>query len=104
MNARVEQRLGRAADARESFEQVIAATVSARGAMSEVDLLAVPALRALGRREQGDALLGRAVDRSADPHVRWLASQFAANAPRPGSRPNDLDGELLIRALFLKAP
>jgi hypothetical protein len=74
---RVDERRGRPEEARRSFEAVVAATRPAGGAATRLDVLAIPALQALGR--------------PADAGI-------AANDPRV---PGDLEGELLIRALSL---
>ena len=80
---RVDERRGRIDEARRSFEAVVAATPPAPGALTPIDRLAIPALRALGRAEEANARGGLTPD-----------------YPR---RPGDLDGELIIRALSLPA-
>ena len=80
---RVDQRRGRLAEARDAFEAVVAATPPRGGAVTSLDRLALPALRALGREE--------------DARARGDL------APDVARRPGDLDGDLIRRALSLPA-
>lgn len=80
---RVDERRGRLDEARRSFEAVVVATPAAGGAVTPLDRLALPALRALGRTQEALA-----------------RGDLAVDVPR---RAGDLDGELIIRALSLPA-
>ncbi len=68
---RVDERRGRPAGARRAFEAVAAATAPA-GAVTLLDLLAIPALRALGRAGEIDPRV--IAPASARPHPRRYAS------------------------------
>ncbi|MGE5813231.1 MAG: DUF5107 domain-containing protein [Acidobacteriota bacterium] len=100
---RVEEQRGRAEQAARSFEAVVAATKAARGALTWLDLLAIPALRSLGRAQEIDHLvLSRASNPRTDATVRALAGALANGTVPAGSGFRDLDEELVTRALSLK--
>jgi tetratricopeptide (TPR) repeat protein len=105
---RIDERRGRAADARREFEAVVAAASPAGAGLARLDLLAIPALRALGRAQDIDrTLLAASARPTADPGLRQMAGalaraeaieNIAAANPRQFG---DLDGTLLVRALSL---
>jgi predicted Zn-dependent protease len=102
---RVEARRGRADEARRSFEAVAAATVLRDGPATRLDLLAVPALRALGRAGDARAILSRAKSQATRRDVRDLAGALEREEILAGPAPqeSDLDSALLNRALRLPA-
>ncbi len=116
---RLDERRGRTDDARRSFEAVVSATRPAGDSVSRLDLLAVPALRALGRNGDVGALILEPASRpGTEAGVRQVAEALArADTSNPAGLATvlagigaghprlfgDLDGELLIRALSLTA-
>jgi tetratricopeptide (TPR) repeat protein len=102
---RVEARRGRTDEARRSFEAVATATAARDAPVSRLDLLAVPALRALGRAGEARAILSRAQSQATRREVRELAEALERDEilAGPAPRESDLDGALLIRALSLPA-
>jgi tetratricopeptide (TPR) repeat protein len=99
---RVEERRGRTDEARRSFEAVVAATPSGRGAARPIDLLAIAALRALGRTNDAVSRAA-ALPRATPADVREVAAALArGDVPvDTARRVNDLDRQLVMRALSL---
>jgi tetratricopeptide (TPR) repeat protein len=102
---RVEARRGRTDEARRSFEAVAAATAVRDDPVTRLDLLAVPALRALGRAGEARAILSRAKSEATRRDVSDLAEALERDEilAGPAPRESDLDGALLSRALRLPA-
>jgi tetratricopeptide (TPR) repeat protein len=114
---RVDERRRRSDDARRSFEAVVAATRPPGRTVTRLDLLAIPALRALGRSSDvGRTVLEPASKAGTEAGVRQLAETLArADSSNPArltamlaavgaSHPRvfrDLEGQLLLRALSL---
>ncbi len=106
---RIDQRRGRPTDAARHFDAVAAATSAGRAGLTRLDLLAIPALRALGRASDVDRLVPSAVLSATDTGLRQVAEALArdeAVAALTAALPRqfgDLDGRLLSRALSLPA-
>ncbi|MEZ5316824.1 MAG: DUF5107 domain-containing protein [Vicinamibacterales bacterium] len=103
---------GKPGEARAAFEAVVTATRPVGGGISPLDALAVPALAALGRGGEIDAMLATpAAAPGVDAGVAALVAALRAASPeavRTGLRgvaaahprlAGDLDGRLLMRAL-----
>jgi tetratricopeptide (TPR) repeat protein len=98
----VKREQGQTDPAARSLEVVIEATSAAEGPLTRLDLLAIPALRALGREQDIDRIvLSRASNPGTDAAVRALATALARGTMPAGNDVRDLDEELIARALSL---
>lgn len=100
------RQLGRASDEREAFTAIAAATTP-NGALTTLDLLAIPALKSLGRSNDMTSLLASAAQPSTNPSVAALARALADTTSRTtlpaldARLSGDLDATLILRALQL---
>jgi len=110
---RVENELGNPTQARQEFQAVVDATADLQSNVARQDVISVPALYALDRT---DELQNIATDVATDTHAgRFIAELADALAEGPGDPAavgrrlaadypdlfDDLDGQLLLRALSL---
>ena len=99
---RVDERRGRTDEARRAFEAVVAATPTGNRAARRLDLLTIPALRALGRGKEATSRAST-VAAAAPAELQELAEALARGALAADyvQRAGDIESRLLMRALSL---